>query len=308
MDTLEDAFEYEHALVFGIGGSGDVVGTVPTARLLESHGVETTLGGVAWEPAPRDPQLGPRPLDEIDGVERVSDTVGLADGDTRTHDGYAFAETHVADYYGEPVALIDISAGVDGMIDGIEAARDALGIDLVVGTDSGGDALARGDEPGLRSPITDGLGLVVLDELAVESFLGVFGYGSDGELTIDELDAGIARAAERGGLLGAWGITPRTRDELEALVDVVETEASRLPVEAAGGGIGERTIRGGEVSLRLTPPSVVTFYFEPSAVTATSRIAALVAEHRDLDASREALLDRGLETEFEREAERMGDR
>lgn len=305
MDSLEAAFEAAHALVFGIGGSGDIVGTVPTARLLEAHGVATTLGGIAWEPAPRDPEIGPRSLAEFEELEQITETFGLATGATRTRDGVAFAETHVADTLGTPTALLDISRGVDALIDGLEAACSFLGIDLVVGTDSGGDVLARGTEPGLRSPLTDGFGLVALKELGVESILGVFGYGSDGELTINELEAGLARAAMRDGLLGAWGITPRIRREMDRLVTVVDTEASRLPVDAAHGEIGTRAIRGGGVSLDLTMPSTVTFYLDPAAVAATSEIAACVANHRELEAARAALLDMGLETEFEREAERM---
>lgn len=305
MDTLEAAFEYNHALVFGIGGSGDIVGAVPTARLLESHGVATTLGGIAWEPAPRDPRIGPRSLEEIDNVAAVSETFGLATEATRTPNGVAFAESHVAGMLDEPTALLDISRGVDALIEGVEQACEFLGIDLVVGTDSGGDVLARGTESGLRSPLTDGIGLVALSELDRASLLGVFGYGSDGELTTGEVNTGIARAAARDGLLGAWGITPRIRREMERLVEMVETEASRLPVEAARGGIGTRTIRGGDVTVELTSPSIVTFYLDPPVVVETSEIAAVVANHRGLEASRDALIDLGLDTEFEREAARM---
>lgn len=45
METIEEAFKHERALVFGIGGSGDIVGSIPTARLLELHGVEVSIGG-----------------------------------------------------------------------------------------------------------------------------------------------------------------------------------------------------------------------------------------------------------------------
>ena len=186
METLEDAFERERALVIGLGGGGDIVGAVPTARLLERHGVETLLGGVAWEPAPADPTVGPTGFDDIHTIERVSETVAWASEDTRTTDGVVFAETGVARATGNRTLLVDLTAGLDGMIDGIEAACERLDIDLVVGTDSGGDALARGDEPGLRSPVTDGLGLATLEALSVPTMLGVFGYGSDGELTRDE--------------------------------------------------------------------------------------------------------------------------
>ncbi len=301
MDTLEDAFSYDRALVLGIGGGGDVVGTIPTARLLEDHGVETVVGGVAWERWVVDPNPGPWPLDEVRNVERVSDAVGLASGDTTTPDGVAFAETGVAAHYGEQVALLDLSGGVEGVRAGIDDAAAALDADLVVGTDSGGDVLAAGGEEGLASPLADAVCLAALAELETDAFLGVFGYGSDGELGVEALDAGVERAAERGGLLGAWGLTPRVVSEMEALFADVVTEASRLPVEAARGRLGGRAIRGGSRELSMTPPATVTFYFDPGAVLATSDVGRRVRGTESLAAANRALVDAGYHTELEHE-------
>lgn len=305
MRTLEEAFERDRALVWGIGGSGDIVGAIPTARLLESHGVETILGGVAWEPAPDDPTIGPRPMEEIDGLDRINETVGWATESTRTADGVRFSESRVAESIDDRVILIDSSKGIDPMIEGIRAACHDLAIDLVIGTDSGGDALARGDEPGLQSPVSDAMGLITLEALELPTALGVFGFGSDGELSIDELNAGIARAAVRNGLLGAWGITRRTRTEMETVLESVKTEASRLPVEAAKGAAGRRTIRSGNRSLLLTPTSTVTFYFDPSAVAATSELVEPVRGSDDIESIVEAFEARGVTTEYGLEAERL---
>ncbi|MFB6131627.1 MAG: DUF1152 domain-containing protein, partial [Salinigranum sp.] len=270
METLEAAFDHDRALVFGIGGGGDVVGAVPTARLLESHGVETIVGGVTWERMPTDPRPGPRRLDELRGVEPVSSAVARATPDTRTLDGVVLSETHVARLLDDDVVLVDINGGVEGTAAGLRDACEALDVDLVIGTDSGGDALARGGEPGLASPLADAVVLGALTALDLDAGLGVFGYGSDGELTVSELDDALARIAGEGGLLGSWGLTPRVVRELEPLLEAVPTEASRLPVEAAGGAIGERAIRDGERALTLTPASTVTFYFDPATVVETS--------------------------------------
>jgi hypothetical protein len=237
-------------------------------------------------------------------LETVTETVGLASENTWTRDGLEFTETAVARYFDEKTALIDISNGLSAVIAGIDTACERLDIDLVVGVDAGGDVLARGNEPGIRSPVTDGIGLVALEQLRTTACLGVFGYGSDGELTLDELEEGVARAAEQDGLLGAWGLTQRTRKELEGLLNHVDTEASRIPVEAARGDFGQREIRDGEVSLRVTPASTVTFYFTPSAVAATSLIARSVRGTENLDAAISALQDSGLQTEFKTEQRR----
>jgi hypothetical protein len=305
MDSLETLFDYESALVFGLGGSGDIVGSVPTARLLETHGLDVLLGGITWEPVPKDDRPGPRSLDEVTNFETISETVGLATRDTHTQDGLEFTETVVARYLADEIALIDISNGLTAVVEGIDAACDRLDIDLVVGVDAGGDVLASGEEPGIRSPVTDGIGLVALAELQTDTCLGVFGYGSDGELTLDELEAGIAHAAERDGLLGAWGITPHIRTELEDLLTYVETEASRVPIEAARGEFGQRTIRDGEVSVRMTPASTVTFYFDAAAVAATSSIASRIQGTDTLDEAISTLQAVDLQTEFETERQRL---
>lgn len=307
MDSLEALFAYDSAIVFGIGGSGDIVGSIPTARLLEQHGLDVVLGGITWEPVPKDTRPGPRSFEEIDGIERVSETVALASGETRTRDDLEFTETIVARHYDIRTALIDISDGVDAVRQGVDAAAKQLDVDLVVGVDAGGDVLASGDEPGVRSPVIDGIGLVALDVLDTDACLGVFGYGSDGELTLAELEARFGAIANRDGILGAWGLTPRVRDELEELLDHVETEASRIPVEAACGEFGQRTIRDGDVSVQLTPTSPLTFYFDPAAVAATSRIASCVRDTDGLEEAITALDEIGLQTEFETERRRLDD-
>lgn len=298
MTTLEDAFDCSRALVYGIGGGGDVVGTIPTARLLEDHGVEVVLGGIPWERAVLDPTPGPYALSEIDGVERVSETVGLADGETVSRDGVRFAETNVAAHYGEAVALVDITRGPAAVAAGLEGACDAMDLDLVVGLDAGGDALARGSEPGIRSPLADATSVAALSAAAVPTVLGVYGYGSDGELGPDELDESLAAVAAEGGLLGAWGLTPRVASEMDSVLEAVETEASRLPVEAARGGLGTRTIRDGSRNLRLTAASTVTYFLAPGPVAAISDPAARIRDADSLEAAHRTLRDAGYVTEL----------
>ncbi|MFC7209283.1 DUF1152 domain-containing protein [Natronoarchaeum sp. GCM10025321] len=75
--------------------------------------------------------------------------------------------------------------------------------------------------------------MVALDDLETADCLGVFGYGSDGELTLDELEVRFEAIASRDGLLDAWGLTPHVRNELEDVLAHVETEASGVPIEAA---------------------------------------------------------------------------
>ena len=63
----------------------------------------------------------------------------------------------MAGHLGTETVLIDVSGGAGGAATGIAEAAEALGCDLVLGVDVGGDALSRGDEPGLASPLCDAM-------------------------------------------------------------------------------------------------------------------------------------------------------
>lgn len=219
-----------------------------------------------------------------------------------------FSETRVARHYADEVVLIDITRGPRRLVEDLEQACEVLGIDLLIGVDVGGDVLAEGHEPGLRSPVIDSIGLIVLDKTRVDSCLGMFGYGTDGELTLDEIESNIARISSKDGLLGAWGLTRETRDELRDLVEVVDTEASRLPVEAASGALGMREIRQGELSLELKIPSTITFYFPPGIVADMSGPADFVRGSQSLTEATEAIREAGSMTEFDVGEQRLRSR
>src|SRR5919198_2071742 len=110
------------ALVLGVGGGGDVVGTIPTARFLELFGISCVLGGLSWERFVYDPQPGTRGLDEVTAVQPRAPTVWLANAQTATTTGVRFAESRVAELYGTETLLVDLSQGARGVVDGLRAA------------------------------------------------------------------------------------------------------------------------------------------------------------------------------------------
>lgn len=295
------------AILIGIGGGGDIVGTIPTARLLSMFNIECILGGLPWERSVYDPIPGPRILDEVRNLRPLNGTVWFANKDTVTMTGVRFAETRIAEIYGIETLLVDITKSVEGVVDGLRKAMKALEADLLVGIDVGGDSLAFGDEKGLASPLADSIMIASLAELEREfnTVLGVFGYGSDGELSVQELERSLSIIAKGDGLLGAWGITPEILKELEMVISKVGTEASRIPVECAKGAIGETTIRGGTRKVVLSPVSTLTFYLSPGVVyKEVSKPARVVSGSKSLDEANEALHSIGLVTELDLERNR----
>ena len=305
--SLEDLIRASsRALVIGVGGGGDVVGALATARFLEFCGLEFVLGGLSWERSVFDPIPGPRQLSEVELVRVLHPYAWMANPKSQTNTGVTFAESKMAAVQGREVLLVDINGGVKGVVDGLEVAIKELGIDLVVGLDVGGDSLAQGNEPGLRSPLADSIMLAACAELTRRgrrTFWGVFGYGSDGELTVDEIERALSKLAAAGGLLGAWSLTAKIAAELEAVIKTVSTEASAIPVQCFRGGWGEGKIRSGQRSVKLTPLTTLTFFLSTMKLYETlSRPARAVGASASLAEANDALhaIGIGTELDFER--------
>ena len=318
-------------LVLGIGGGGDVVGALATAEACRLGGAEPVVGGVTWERRPIDPQPGPRAEAEIEGARRLAAGVMAASAETRVREsGVLFAESRMAELLGEETVLVDATLGPAALAEGLAAAAAALGSDLIVFVDVGGDALAHGDEPELASPLCDALLLAAAARLGERAaaggppgaaaggspgaaaggsppavLAGIFGVGCDGELTPAEVLARLAEVGAAGGLAGARGLTPAVAERLEEAVRVVPTEASAQALRCFRGEIGAATIRQGRRTVELSPAGALTFYFDPvAAVRSAARLAAAVMDARDLDDANEILHGMGVRTEldYERDA------
>lgn len=296
------------ALIIGVGGGGDVVGALAIARFLEFCGLQFVLGGLSWERSVYDPIPGPRKLCETRNVRALNEFAWMANADTHTLTDVYYAESRMAAVLTREILLLDVNGGVTGAVDGIETAMRELQTDLLVGIDVGGDSLAEGHEPGLRSPLADAIMLAAFAELerrGRRTLWGVFGYGSDGELTVDEIELALSRIGAAGGLLGGWSLTPQIAAELERIIQTVPTEASAIPLQCLRGGWGERKIRGGERSVKLTPLTALTFFVSTTILfEKLSAPARAVRESASLDQANDALHVLGIKTELDLESER----
>ncbi|MSP41451.1 MAG: DUF1152 domain-containing protein [Deltaproteobacteria bacterium] len=304
--SLEDLIsDSKHALVIGVGGGGDVVGALTAARFLEFCGLRFTVGGLSWERNVYDPIPGPRKPSETKNVRVLHEFAWMANANSQTSTGVPFAEAKMAALLKREVLLVDINGGVKGVVDGLEVAMKELQTDLLVGLDVGGDSLAEGHEPGLRSPLADSIMIAAFAELAERghrTMWGVFGYGSDGELTVDEIETALSKLAAADGLLGAWSLTAKIARELEEVVKTVPTEASALPIECFRGACGNRDIRRGERHVKLTPLTALTFFMSTGKLYDTlARPARALRSSSSLDQANDALHALGIATELDYE-------
>jgi hypothetical protein len=299
-------------LVIGMGGGGDVVGALATSEPARVYdGAEPVLGGLTWERRPYDPVPGPRSVSEIGGADEIAPGILLAGPDTRLREReVVFAESRMAEFLGQTTVLIDINAGPANVAEGLAEAIAALGNDLLVLVDVGGDVLAHGDEPGLRSPLADAIMLAAGGQLSRSGqpvLLGVFGVGCDAELTPDEVLGRLSVVAEAGGLCGVRGLTGQVADRMEASMELVNTEASAQAVRAFRGAAGKATIRGGARSLELSPVAAMTFYLDVDiTISAAGRLARAVADARSLEEANDALGALGVATELDYERDAAG--
>lgn len=307
--SLEDIIRASsRALVIGVGGGGDVVGALAAARFLEFCGLEFILGGLSWERFVFDPVPGPRMLSEVENVRAIHPRVWMANSESRTKTGVFFAESKMAAVLNREILLVDINGGVDEVVQGLEAAMQEFKTDLLVGLDVGGDSLAQGHERGLRSPLADSVMLAAYAELEKRghrTLWAVFGYGSDGELTVDEVESALSQLAAAGAWLGTTSLTPRIAAELSDVIKTVSTEASAIPVQCFHGAWGETRIRTDQRSVKLTPLTALIFFVSATKLFQTlSRPAQAVSQSSSLEAANDALHARGIRTELDLERDR----
>jgi hypothetical protein len=143
-----------------------------------------------------------------------------------------------------PFALIDPHHGAEGITRQLEELVSHLeptSIDLL---DVGGDILARGDEPTLKSPLADALTLAACCQVNAPIRLLVAGPGLDGELPLDEMRS----------LLGPLIHTFAAKDA-EPISSVLEwhpSEATGMLAATARGVRGTCEVRDAGLPIPLT--------------------------------------------------------
>jgi len=232
----------------------------------------------------------------------------MANPKSQTKTGVFFAESKMAAVQGKEILLVDINGGVDGAVQGLEVAIKEFKIDLLVGLDVGGDSLAQGDEQGLRSPLADSIMLAAhaeLEKRGHRTLWAVFGYGSDGELTVDEVESALSKLAAAGAWLGTCSLTPKIAAELAEVIKTVPTEASAIPVQCFYGAWGETKIRTDQRTVKLTPLTALIFFMSATKLFQTLALPAqAVSKSGSLEQANDALHALGIKTELDLERER----
>jgi hypothetical protein len=302
--SLEEAVSGRKVLVLGIGGGGDVAGALYLYEKVRRLGGRPLLGSVVWERYSIDPYPGPIPLEAMVDIDVIGDSAALVDkGSYALRFGREVKPQVVraAELLNEKVLFVDLSKGSEGVRRALEASRDQLGVELVLGVDVGGDVLALGCEDSLWSPLADSVSLAGLRSAKVDSLLAVHGPGADGELPTELVLSYISDVASRGGLVGVYGINEAEAEVLERATKAIETEASLMPLLAFRGRQGPVKMREGSRSVRLSMALASTYVLDTEVVYLRSPLAQAVDGTMGISQARQSLNSRCIYTELDLE-------
>ncbi|MFD3418673.1 DUF1152 domain-containing protein [Streptomyces decoyicus] len=231
-------------LIVAAGGGGDAVAAAMLDAALYGGGTPAVVLTYAWDRLLVDPVPGPRGPANFTGLRPLTRSVRAVPADAVPIAPAGSTLPRLAAELPQTFALIDPHHGAEGIIRQLEELVQYLEPDTVDLLDVGGDILAHGDEPTLRSPLADALTLAACCELNFPVRLLVAGPGLDGELPADAL-------RDR---LGPVALT-FTAEHVRPVGPVLEwhpSEATAMLAAAARGARGMCEVRDAGLPVPLT--------------------------------------------------------
>lgn len=238
-------------LIVAAGGGGDAVAAAMLDVALHGGQDRAVILTYAWDRLIVDPLPGPRGSADFTGLRRLTPSVYAVPPDARPIAPAGSTLPRLARELPCTFALFDPYGGARGMARQLGELIAELAPEAVDVLDVGGDILARGDEPGLRSPLGDALVLAACAQMDADVRLLVAGPGLDGEVTADELRD---RLGPR--------VRTLTAAEVEPIGGVLEwhpSEATAMLAATARGVRGLCEVRDAGLPVPLTDEGPVVY-------------------------------------------------
>lgn len=290
------------AFAIAAGGGGDAITASVLANMLPDRSIQA-VAAYSWDRLIVDPRAGPRTRPDFDGLEELASGVSRITSSTRLRGAGRSTLPDLAGQLRLPLILLDPSRGVRGLARAIRESAHYFDCDQLIVVDVGGDILAGGHEPGLRSPIADFLSLAAAVESGLSTEILVTGLGLDSELNSDEMHARLevlnARSSGR--------LTSTHYAEIENVFEWHPSEANGLLYAAANGHLGYVETRDHGGPIRLADDCTVVYRVDAQA-TADSSPAAELCDTNSLAEAEHAIRSRvgRSEIDYERDkAERI---
>ncbi|MFI1419198.1 DUF1152 domain-containing protein [Streptomyces sp. NPDC020731] len=234
-------------LIVAAGGGGDAVAAAMLHAAQYGDEDQAVILTYAWERLLVDPVAGPRSAHDFTGLEPVTRSVRSVPATARPIAPVGSTLPRLAAELPQTFALLDPQRGVEGVTNQLEELVTHLTPESIDLLDVGGDILAGGDEPTLKSPLADALTLAACCRVEATVRLLVAGPGLDGELSADDLCP----------LLGPV-VHTFTAEDVAPISSVLEwhpSEATGMLAAAARGVRGTCEVRDAGLPVPLTDAS-----------------------------------------------------
>ena len=176
------------------GGGGDAIAAAILGRELLGQ-ADLHIATYSWDRLIVDPLPGPRRPSDFVGLERMGEWNYRVKPTTSVRPPAASTLPRLAGELEVNLYLIDPHHGAVGIARQLDELMGLLRMDALDVVDVGGDIVAEGSEPTLRSPLGDSLTLAAVHQFQPEARILVAGPGLDGELTEHQV---LTRCAEAG--------------------------------------------------------------------------------------------------------------
>jgi hypothetical protein len=270
-------------LYVAAGGGGDALAAAIVHRSL-GHTEPAVIATYAWDRLWIDPLPGPRGPADFAGLRAIGERNHVITPESQPRPPSGSTLPRLASDLDGTLLLLDPYTGAVGMRAQLRELIRLNAPDSVAVLDVGGDAVARGDEPGLRSPLADALALAAAFQLDLDVDVIVAGPGLDGELTEEEVLA--VTGDDPAGRIGREDV-----EQFRATLDWHPSEATALLTAAARGLRGRVEIRDSGLSVALTNRSSATFRLALTDVTDVNKLAPALANTSSLDEAEEVSRD-----------------
>ncbi|MER5371710.1 DUF1152 domain-containing protein [Streptomyces sp. NPDC002553] len=262
-------------LIVAAGGGGDAVAAAMLHTALYGDGDQAVILTYAWDRLLIDPVPGPRGADDFTGLEPLTPAVRKVPAQARPIAPAGSTLPRLAAELPHTIALIDPRNGVEGITHQLEDLVNHLGPTSIDLLDVGGDVLARGDEPTLKSPLADSLTLAACCQINAPVRLSVAGPGLDGELSHEDLR----------GILGPL-VHTFTAADTEPISQVLEwhpSEATGMLAAAAQGVRGTCEVRDAGLPIPLTDESPTLHEVDLDEAVSRNELARALMSTTTLD-------------------------
>ncbi|MFF0033531.1 DUF1152 domain-containing protein [Streptomyces avermitilis] len=262
-------------LIVAAGGGGDAVAATMLHAALYGDEDRAVILTYAWDRLLIDPVPGPRGPANFTGLEPITPSVWTVPAGARPIAPAGSTLPRLAAELPHTFALIDPHHGTEGLTRQLEELVDHLAPQSIDLLDVGGDILARGDEPTLKSPLADALTLAACCQVNAPVRLLLAGPGLDGELPLDDLR----------GLLGTLvhTFTAKDVDTISSVLEWHPSEATGMLAATARGVRGTCEVRDAGLPVPLTDEGPTLHEVDLDEAVSRNQLARAILATESLD-------------------------